>query len=81
MVVSKLIADGQFDDLAAFVTPEVLEEVKRNYQYLSAEQKQKILVEESEIVFTYPYLIGLIMDDQASESKSTRRTQFDLSII
>ena len=46
IVASRLIADGQFEDLAGFVTPEVLEEVKRNYQSLSAEQKQKIAVEE-----------------------------------
>ncbi len=49
-------------------TKQVINEVKRNYANLSSEQKQKIPIEESEIVFTYPYLIGFIMDDQASKN-------------
>jgi hypothetical protein len=41
--------------------------VKKNYPHLSSEQKQKIATEESEIVFSYPYLIGFIMDEQTSK--------------
>ncbi|CAF0811905.1 unnamed protein product [Adineta steineri] len=65
-VVSHLISNGQFDDLSGFVTREVINEVKQNYEKLSSEQKQKIAIDESEIVFTYPYLIGIIMDDQTN---------------
>ncbi|CAF3402711.1 unnamed protein product [Rotaria socialis] len=65
--VSQLIANGQFDDLPGFVTPEVINEVKQNYGNLSVQQKQLIPVEEGEIVFSYPYLIGLIMDEQTNK--------------
>lgn len=44
-----------------------MNEVKRTYPNLTAEQKQKIPTEESEIVFAYPYLIGFIPDEQASK--------------
>ncbi|UJR28017.1 hypothetical protein I4U23_009277 [Adineta vaga] len=65
-VVSQLIGNGQFEDLEGFATREVINEVKQNYQKLSSEQKLKIGVDESEIVFTYPYLIGIIMDDKTN---------------
>jgi hypothetical protein len=41
--------------------------VKRNFANLSSEQKQKIQVDKSEIVLAHPYLIGIIMDEQASK--------------
>ncbi|CAF3406497.1 unnamed protein product [Rotaria sp. Silwood1] len=65
-VVSQLIGNGQFDDLPGFVTREVINEVKQNYEHLSSQQKQQIPVEEGEIIFSCPYLIGLIMDEQAN---------------
>ncbi|CAF0900182.1 unnamed protein product [Adineta ricciae] len=65
-VVSQLIANDQFDDLQGFVTREAINEVRKNFHKLSSEQKQKIPVEESEIVFSYPYLIGIIMDDKTN---------------
>ncbi|CAF0932729.1 unnamed protein product [Rotaria sordida] len=65
-VVSNLIGNGQFDDLPGFVTREVINEVKQNYEHLSSQQKQQIPVEEGEIIFSYPYLIGLIMDEQTN---------------
>ena len=66
-VVSRLIANEQFNDLHGFVTREVINEVKENYQYLSSQQKQQIAVEENEIIFSHPYLIGMIMDDETSK--------------
>ncbi|CAF3889799.1 unnamed protein product [Rotaria sordida] len=63
-VVSHLIGNNQFDDLSGLVTQQVIDEVKKNYENLTSEQKQKIPIEESEIVFSYPYLIGMIMDEQ-----------------
>ncbi|CAF0894217.1 unnamed protein product [Rotaria sordida] len=63
-VVSHLIGNNQFDDLSGLVTQQVIDEVKTNYENLTSEQKQKIPIEESEIVFSYPYLIGMIMDEQ-----------------
>ena len=43
--------------------------MKQNYAHLSSEQKQKIAVQESEIVFTYPYLIGILMDEQTGKTR------------
>ncbi|CAF4736112.1 unnamed protein product, partial [Rotaria sp. Silwood1] len=63
-VVSRLIGNNQFDDLSGLVTQQAINEIKKNYENLTSEQKQKISVDESEIVFTYPYLIGMIMDEQ-----------------
>ena len=45
--------------------------MKQNYERLSSEQKQKIPVDEAEIVFTYPYLIGIVMDEQTSKVQWT----------
>ncbi|CAF0938584.1 unnamed protein product [Adineta steineri] len=64
MVVSHLIANDQFDDLPGFVTQQVINEVKQNYKHLTSQQKQQIPVEESEIIFSYPYSIGIGMDEQ-----------------
>lgn len=47
----------------------MINEVKQNYENLSSEQKQKIAVQESEIVFTYPYLIGILMDEQTGKTR------------
>ncbi|CAF2396817.1 unnamed protein product [Rotaria sp. Silwood2] len=59
-IVSRLIGNNQFDDLSGLVTQQ------KNYENLTSEQKQKIPVDESEIVFSYPYLIGMIMDEQTN---------------
>ncbi|CAF1255504.1 unnamed protein product [Rotaria magnacalcarata] len=65
-VVSRLIANNQFEELSEFATQKAIAELKENYKYLTAEQKQKLPVDESEIVFSYPYLIGMIMDEQTN---------------
>jgi hypothetical protein len=46
----------------------VITEVKRNYEHLSSQQKQQISVEDTEIVFSHPYVIGMIMDEQTSKN-------------
>ncbi len=55
--------------------------MKQNYQKLSSEQKQKIGIDESEIVFTYPYLIGIIMDEQTSKDSKSRSFFFFINSI
>lgn len=41
--------------------------MKDNYQLLSSGQREQIPVKESEIIFSHPYLIGMMMDEQASK--------------
>jgi hypothetical protein len=41
--------------------------VKQNYENLSSKQKKIIPVDEAEIVFSYPHIIGLIMDEKTSK--------------
>lgn len=43
--------------------------MKENYRTLSGQQKEQISVKENEIVFSHPYLIGMLMDEQASKNK------------
>ncbi|UJR21409.1 hypothetical protein I4U23_024498 [Adineta vaga] len=66
-VVSHLVGNGQFDDLPKFVTQEVIHEVKQNYDQLSFKQRQQIPVEDNEIIFSHPYSINMMMNEQTSK--------------
>lgn len=41
--------------------------MRENYQLLSPGQREQIAVKETEIVFSHPYLIGMMMDEEASK--------------
>lgn len=61
--VSALLSQGDFQALTGLVSDEAVSEVQRNYSLLSLKQRQELKVKPSDILFTFPYQIGISMDD------------------
>ncbi|XP_054706413.1 m-AAA protease-interacting protein 1, mitochondrial-like [Uloborus diversus] len=62
-VVSSLLSEGDFQSLKGLVAEEALTEIKSNYSVLNVKERQDLLVKIADILFAFPYQIGIIFDD------------------
>ncbi|CAF0832447.1 unnamed protein product [Didymodactylos carnosus] len=81
-VVSHYISQGRFDDLNGLVVKDAINEIRQNFQSLPAAHKQKIPVLFDEIIFSFPYEIGIIIEDKSGKEKHVEQhMNMDLSTL
>ncbi|KFM74254.1 hypothetical protein X975_19857, partial [Stegodyphus mimosarum] len=62
-VVSSFLSQGDFQSLAGLVTDEAITEIKRNFAALNVKERQDLFVKVADILFAFPYQVGIIFDD------------------
>ncbi|GAB6032444.1 hypothetical protein CHUAL_011082 [Chamberlinius hualienensis] len=63
LVVSRLLRDGKFEELAGLLVPEAIEEIKNNFKLLTPAQMQWFAVQEEDIYLSFPYQLGIMLED------------------
>uniref|UniRef100_T1JHW5 Tim44-like domain-containing protein n=1 Tax=Strigamia maritima TaxID=126957 RepID=T1JHW5_STRMM len=67
--VSKILSDGNVQDLRGLVTEEAIAEIKPNLARMSLQQRQELAVTEDDIYFGFVFLIGIIFDENKDPEK------------
>ncbi|KAJ6632718.1 m-AAA protease-interacting protein 1, mitochondrial [Pseudolycoriella hygida] len=62
-VVSSAVASGELNSLDGLVSPEALNEIKRNFSVMSVGQRNEIAINKEDIYFGFTYQVGVIFDE------------------
>lgn len=62
-IVSTLLSQGDFKSLEGLVANEAIQEIKNNFSALNIKERQDLFVRVTDILFAFPYQIGIFFDD------------------
>lgn len=62
-LVSSSLSQGDFQSMKGLVSDEAITEIKSNFAALNVKERQDLLIKITDILFAFPYQIGIIFDD------------------
>ncbi|XP_077990936.1 m-AAA protease-interacting protein 1, mitochondrial-like [Glandiceps talaboti] len=66
VLVSNEISNGNIDELEGLLTEEAMNEVKERYKKLSVQERQSIALKDEDILYSFPYQLGVNYDTTGS---------------
>ena len=80
VVVSSLLAEGDFKGLSELFDPEALAEVERNFSQFTLDQRLSLQVDEKDMYLCVPYEIGLMFDDKPEGTNVLKFPQIEKAL-
>ncbi|XP_015915401.1 m-AAA protease-interacting protein 1, mitochondrial [Parasteatoda tepidariorum] len=62
-IASSFLSQGDFQSLQGLVADDAISEIKKNFCSLNVKERQDLLVKITDILFAFPFQIGIIFDD------------------
>lgn len=80
-VVSHHLSNCNFRALQGLVTSDTLDIVQRNVERMTLSQRAAIAVEKNDVYYSFPYEIGIIFDDDESETVTAHKRFVEITMV